>query len=56
VNGKGQVVPATNGISDVPLPRLNGSEPDGRDSSASHKGGEPKDTQDISLHNLNDYQ
>jgi amidophosphoribosyltransferase len=56
VNGEGQVVPATNGNSEVPLPRLNGSETDNGESSASHEDGEPTDTQDISLHNLNDYQ
>jgi amidophosphoribosyltransferase len=56
VNGAGQVVPATNGASDALRPPLNGSRTDNRYSSASHEDGEPTDTQDISLHNLNDYQ
>jgi len=55
VNGEGQVVPATNGDSEVPLPRLNGKGPDNRVPPVSPEDGEPTDTQDISLHNLNDY-
>ena len=56
VDGAGQVVPGTNGNSDVPVPRANGLNPNHRNSSPSQKDDEPTDTQDISLHNLNDYQ
>ena len=56
VNGAGQVVPATNGNSDLPLPRLDGPNQHHRNTSASQDDKEPTDTQDISLHNMNDYQ
>lgn len=56
VNGAGQVVPAMNGTSDALRPRPNGSHTNDKYSSPSHEDGEPTDTQDISLHNLNDYR
>ena len=57
VNGDGRVVPATNGNSDLPVPRLNGSERNHRDPEVSEdQSPSVRDRMDISLHNLNDEQ
>jgi len=56
VNGDGKVVPATNGGSEVPLPRLNGTDQSRKVSVASQEDHSPtvRDRMDISLHNLHD--
>lgn len=57
VNGDGRVVPATNGNSDMPLPRLNGNAQDGKMHGSLQEDNGPiiNDRMDISLHNLNDF-